>query len=318
MAIEYLRLSLTDRCNLNCLYCTPQEKASFLKHEDLLRHEELARAAAAFARCGVKKIRLTGGEPLLRKNITGLVKMLKAVPGLKELAMTTNGVLLAPLAAELRAAGLDRVNVSLNSLNPAAYKRITGSDSLEAAWDGLMAALKAGFSEVKLNMVVMKGINDAEVPEFARLSMDFPVSVRFIEFFQTSARTAQLRDAYLSSAETRKRVEAAYGLLLQVPPGSTDGPAHVYQRRGAKGRLGFISGRSDYFCGACNRVRMDCTGRVYPCLFSPATHTLKDLLRAGTPEEALDDHIKKIFLVKSEYKRNSPTAGHIEMSDLGG
>jgi len=318
MAIDYLRLSLTDRCNLNCLYCTPREKASFLKHEDLLRHEELARAAAAFVSCGVKKIRLTGGEPLLRKNIVGLVKMLKAISGLKELAMTTNGVLLAPLAGELRAAGLDRVNVSLNSLNPAAYQRITGAGSLEDAWDGLMAARKAGFSEVKLNMVVMKGVNDAEIPEFARLAMDFPVSVRFIEFFQTSERSAQLRDAYLSSAETRKRIEAVYGPLQEVPPGPTDGPAHVYRRQGARGKLGFISGRSDYFCGACNRVRMDCTGKVYPCLFSPSTHTLKDLLRAGAPDEALADHIKKIFLVKSEYKRDSSTAGHIEMSSLGG
>lgn len=318
MAVEYLRLSLTDRCNLNCLYCTPREKASVLRHDELLRHEELARAAAAFVRCGVKKVRLTGGEPLLRKNIVGLVALLRAVPGLKELAMTTNGVGLKELAVPLREAGLDRVNVSLNSLKPAAYKRITGTDKLEDAWDGLMAAVRAGFAEVKLNMVVMKGLNDAEIPEFARLSMDFPLSVRFIELFRTSARSAELEGAYLSSAETRARIEAVYGPLRRVPPGPNDGPAQIYQRQGAKGKIGFISGRSDYFCGACNRVRMDCAGRVYPCLFSPSTHTLKDLLRAGADEEALADHIKKIFLIKSEYKRNSPTAGHVEMSDLGG
>ena len=318
MAVDYLRLSLTDRCNLNCVYCTPQEKAGYLKHDDLLRHEELARAAAAFVRAGVKKIRLTGGEPLLRKNILGLVRMLKAIPGLKELAMTSNGVQLRDLAVPLREAGLDRVNVSLNSLKPAVYKRITGAEALEDAWDGLMAAVRAGFSEVKLNVVVMKGVNDAEIPEFARLSMDFPLSVRFIEFFPANERSKTLKDALFTTAETKKRIEDVYGPLLQVPPGPTDGPAHVYKRSGAKGKIGFISGRSDYFCGACNRVRMDCTGKVYPCLFSPSTHDLKGLLRAGAEEAALVDHIKKIFLVKSNYKKNSPSSGHIEMSSIGG
>ncbi|MBI4351466.1 MAG: GTP 3',8-cyclase MoaA [Elusimicrobia bacterium] len=318
MAIDYLRLSLTDRCNLNCSYCTPLEKKGFLTHGELLRHEELARAAAAFARVGVKKIRLTGGEPLLRRNIVGLVRLLKAIPGLKELAMTTNGVLLRDLAGQLREAGLDRVNISLNTLNPATYDKITGSAALEDAWDGLMAALKGGFSEVKLNMVVMKGVNDAEVRDFARLSMDFRLSVRFIEFFPTNRRSAYLSHTLFTTAETRKLVEKAYGPLTELPPGRGSGPARVFRLTGAKGKIGFISGRSDYFCGSCNRVRMDCTGRVYPCLFSPSTHTLRDLLRAGADEDALADHIKKIFLVKSDYKKDSPSAGHIEMSSLGG
>lgn len=318
MAIDYLRLSLTDRCNLNCIYCTPLEKSGFLAHDDLLRHEELARAAAAFVKVGVKKIRLTGGEPLLRKNIVGLVKLLKAIPGLKELAMTTNGVLLRDLALQLRGAGLDRVNISLNTLNPAAYKRVTGSAALEDAWDGLMAALKAGFSEVKLNVVVMKGVNEAEVPEFARLSIDFPLSVRFIEFFPTNKRSVHLAHALFTTSETKKLVEKAYGPLTELPPGRGSGPARIFKFSGAKGKIGFISGRSDYFCGACNRVRMDCTGKIYPCLFSPSTHNLKDLLRAGAEEAVLADYIKKIFLVKSSYKKDSASAGHIEMSSLGG
>lgn len=317
-AIEYLRLSLTDRCNLNCAYCTPLGKGGFLQHGDLLRHEELARAAAAFVRAGVTKIRLTGGEPLVKKNIVGLVGMLKAIPGLKELAMTTNGVLLKDLAAPLRAAGLDRVNVSLNSLDARTYKRIAGEDKMEEAWDGLMAATRAGFSAVKLNVVVMKGYNEAEAPEFARLSIDFPLAVRFIEFFPANARSRALGDVLVPTAETKKRIEAVYGPLRRVPPAPGDGPAQLYTRADGKGRIGFISGRSDYFCGGCNRVRMDCTGRVFPCLFSPSTHTLKDLLRSGAPDDALTDHIKKIFLVKSNYKKDSPTAGAIEMSDLGG
>ncbi len=318
MAVEYLRLSLTDRCNLNCIYCTPREKKGFLKHEDLLRHEEIARAAAAFVRAGVKKIRLTGGEPLVRKNLVGLIKMLRPIPGLKELALTTNGLLLKNLAVPLREAGLDRVNISLDTLNPATFRRITGSEGVDEVWDGLMASLKAGFDEVKLNVVVMKGVNDSEVPEFARLSMDFPLSVRFIEFFPANERAAGLKDALFTTAETKKRIEAVYGPLQRVPPGPNDGPAQVYKRKGAKGKIGFISGRSDYFCGACNRVRMDCTGKVYPCLFSPPTHDLKDLLRGGASDEAVAEYIRKIFLVKSGYRKDSPTAGHVEMSSLGG
>lgn len=318
MAIDYLRLSLTDRCNLNCIYCTPLGKSGFLAHAELLRHEELARAAAAFVRAGVTKIRLTGGEPLLRKNIVGLVKLLKAIPGLKELAMTTNGLLLRDLAVQLREAGLDRVNISLNTLDPAAYERVTGSASLEDAWDGLMAALKAGFSEVKLNVVVMKGVNDAEIREFARLSMDFRLSVRFIEFFPTNKRSVNLSHAVFTTVETKKLIEKAYGPLTELPPGRGSGPARVFKLTGAKGKIGFISGRSDYFCGSCNRLRMDCTGKVYPCLFSPSTHTLRDLLRAGAGDDVLVDYIKKIFLVKSNYKKDSPSAGHIEMSSLGG
>ncbi len=318
MAIDYLRLSLTDRCNLNCIYCTPLEKKGFLTHDELLRHEEIARAAAAFVGAGVKKIRLTGGEPLLRKNIVGLVKLLKAIPGLKELAMTTNGVLLRDLAGQLREAGLDRVNISLNTLNPATYERITGSAALEDAWDGLMAALKGGFSEVKLNVVVMKGVNEAEIKEFARLSKDFRLSVRFIEFFPTNKRSVNLAHALFTTAETKKLVEKAYGPLTELPPARGGGPARVFKLSGAKGKIGFISGRSDYFCGSCNRLRMDCTGKIYPCLFSPSTHSLRDLLRAGAEEAVLADYIKKIFLVKSDYKKDSPSAGNIEMSSLGG
>ncbi|OGR62625.1 MAG: cyclic pyranopterin phosphate synthase MoaA [Elusimicrobia bacterium GWB2_63_22] len=316
--VDYLRLSLTDRCNLNCVYCTPLEKAGFLKHDELLRHEELARAAAAFVRAGVTKIRLTGGEPLLKRNIVGLVHLLRAIPGLKELALTTNGLLLGPLAPELRAAGLDRVNISLDTLRRKTFQEITGSDGLARVWEGINASLAAGFSEVKLNAVLMKGVNSGEAPDFARLTGERPLTVRFIEFYPANARAARLKGALFTTAETKRSIEDALGPLEELPAARSDGPARVYKLPGAKGKIGFISGRSSYFCGACNRVRMDCTGRVYPCLFSPATHSLKDLLRAGAPDEALADYIRKIFLVKSNYKKDSSTAGHIEMSSLGG
>ncbi len=318
MAVEYLRISLTDRCNLNCVYCTPLEKQGFLPHGDLLRHEELTRAAAAFVRAGVKKIRLTGGEPLLKKNILELVRLLRAIPGLQELALTTNGLLLGDLAGGLRAAGLDSVNISLDSLALATFREITGSDGLDKVLDAITKALAAGFAGVKLNVVLMKGINDGEAADFARLSVDRPLEVRFIEFFPANERSDRLKDALFTTAETVKKIEQALGPLTQVPAAAGGGPARVYSLAGARGKIGFISGRSDYFCGSCNRVRMDCTGKVYPCLFSPATHDLREPLRGGADDAALTGYIKKIFAVKADYKKDSASAGHIEMSSLGG
>lgn len=318
MGIDYLRLSLTDRCNLNCVYCTPLEKRGFLRHEDLLRHEEIARAVAAFVRAGVRKVRLTGGEPLVKKNIVGLVGMLREIPGLEELALTTNGLLLPELAAPLREAGLDRVNISLDSLKRETFERITGADAFEKVWRGVEAALGTWPRGVKLNVVLMRRLNDAEAADFARLTLGRPLAVRFIEFYATNDRAARLGDALVPTAETRRRIEDALGPLEAVAPSASDGPARIYKLRGAAGRIGFISGRSDYFCGACNRVRMDCAGKVYPCLFSGATHDLKDLLRRGAPEEALASYIKKIFLVKSNHRKDTPGSGHIEMSSIGG
>ncbi len=318
IGIDYLRLSLTDRCNLNCVYCTPLEKNGSLRHEDLLRHEEIARAVAAFVKAGVRKVRLTGGEPLVKKNIVGLLRMLRGVPGLEELALTTNGMLLAELAAPLREAGLDRVNISLDSLKKETFGKITGADAFGRVWRGVEAALEMWPRGVKLNVVLMRRLNDAEAADFARLTLDRPLAVRFIEFYATNERAARLGDALVPTAETRRRIEDALGPLEAVVPSAADGPARVYKLRGAAGRIGFISGRSDYFCGACNRVRMDCTGKVYPCLFSGVTHDLKDLLRRGAPEEALASYIKKIFLVKSNHRKDTPGAGHIEMSSIGG
>lgn len=318
MGIDYLRLSLTDRCNLNCIYCTPLEKNGFLPHEDLLRHEEIARAAAAFVRAGIKKIRLTGGEPLIKKNVLELVRLVRAIPGLQELALTTNGLLLGKLAGDLREAGLDRVNISLDTLSRKTFREITGYDGLDKVWDGMMKSLAAGFTEVKLNVIILKGINDGEVADFAGLSAAYPVTVRFIEFFPANKRSSGFSRALFTTAETRKKIEDAFGPLVRVPAGNGGGPARVYALAGAKGKIGFISGRSGYFCGSCNRVRMDCAGRIYPCLFSPPTHSLRESLRESADDDALVDYIKNAFLIKSEYKKDSASTGHIEMSSLGG
>jgi len=318
MAIDYLRLSLTDRCNLNCVYCTPLEKSRYLAREELLTHEEITRAAAAFVKAGVKKIRLTGGEPLIKKDVVKLAGMIKAIPGLKELALTTNGVCLAAMAGDLRKAGVDCVNVSLDTLKRETFKRITGVDRFDKVWSGVQKSLRAGFKRVKLNVVVMGGVNDGEIADFAGLSVDYPLTVRFIEFFPVNKRSVKLEGALLPTAEVKRRIERVYGRLLPAGPVKGGGPARGYRMKGAKGEIGFISGRSGYFCGSCNRVRMDCSGNVYPCLFSPPVHSLRGRLRNGATCAELARHIKKIFLVKSKYRKDSASAGHIEMSSIGG
>jgi len=189
---------------------------------------------------------------------------------------------------------------------------------LDKVLAGIKKSLEAGFTGVKLNVVLLKDINHAEAAAFAKLSVDQPLDVRFIEYFPTNDRSGRLAGALYTTAQTKQAIEAALGPLTRLPPKPGGGPASIYALAGAKGKIGFISGRSDNFCGACNRIRLDCTGKVYPCLFSPATHNLRDLLRSGADDAALTAYVKKIFLVKSNYKKDSPSAGNIEMSSIGG
>jgi len=317
MAIDYLRLSLTDRCNLNCVYCTPLEKSRFLPREEILTHEETARAAGAFVKAGVRKIRLTGGEPLIKKDIVKLTAMLKAIPGLEELALTTNGVCLADMADKLKAAGLDRVNISVDTLKKEKFKAITGYDMFDPVWRGIEKSLEAGFFAIKLNVILMRGINDGEIADFARLSIEHPLTVRFIEFFPTNKRSARMTGALIRTEEVKKQIETVFGALSETASARSGGPARCYALKNARGTLGFISGRSDNFCGVCNRVRMDCSGKVYPCLFAGATHDLRPLLRGSADDAALVEYAKSLFLVKSKYSKAS-ASGHIEMSSIGG
>jgi GTP 3',8-cyclase len=315
--IDYLRLSLTDRCNLNCIYCTPLEKSKFLERHELLTHEERARAAGAFVAAGIRKIRLTGGEPLIKRNVVGLIGMIGAIPGLEELALTTNGICLEEMSAGLKEAGLDLVNISVDSLKKERFKAITGYDGFETVWRGIQKALGTGFKKVKLNVVLMKGVNDDEAADFAKLSLDYPLSVRFIELFNTNRRSGLLADALVTTAEAKKKIESKLGPLSKAAPQAGGGPAEAHKLRGARGELGFISGSSSSFCGACNRVRLDCAGRIYPCLFSAATHDLRPLLRSGAPAEELAAYIRSAFLVKYDHNK-STGPGHIEMSSIGG
>ncbi len=316
--INYLRLSLTDHCNLNCVYCTPLEKSGFLAHEQVLRYEEIKRLVTVFVRAGIRKVRLTGGEPLLKKDVIFLIRMLRSIEGLEELSMTTNGTLLNDYAGFLKEAGLDRINISLDTLKKGRFKTITGKDCFAQVWQGIMAALKAGLAPVKLNVVLMRGINDDEIEDFARLALEYPVNVRFIEFFHTNFRAKKLFHVLVSSAEVKKIIENSLGRLNPVNDFLGNGPAEYYSLKGAQGALGFISATTGNFCGSCNRVRVDCAGKISPCLFSGPALDSRLFLRASFNDDKLLDEIQRVFVLKPIYNKGKIFERKVEMSSIGG
>lgn len=278
--IDYLRLSVTDRCNFRCAYCLPASFASFSDHAAVLSDAELVLAVTAFAGMGFSRVRLTGGEPLVRPGIVALTRRLAQVPGVRDLSMSTNGALLAPLARDLARAGLRRVNVSLDTLEPARFKALTRFGDLAAVLEGIDAAAEAGLGPLKLNVVVARDINDSEIPDFVALTERRPLHVRFIELmpmgeagFYSEARRVPLPE-----------MRAAAGRLEAVSPDERPeggGPARVYRRPGAAGTVGFISALSCGFCDACNRVRLTSQGTLYPCLDGEEGVDLKGPIRSG-------------------------------------
>ena len=275
--IDYLRISLTDLCNLRCLYCMPAEGVEKLRHKEILSLEEIAEIAAAAAGLGVRKLRLTGGEPLVRRGVLGLVEKLAALPGIEELAMTTNGVLLPKFARELKAAGLTRVNVSLDTLDEEKYRRITRGGELKDALAGIEAALAAGLEPVKLNAVLIGGFNDDEIPALAALTRDRPLEMRFIELMP-------IGDTELFGAEAYLPADAVLERLPELKPlsGKTGGVARLYVLPGARGKVGLIRPVSCSFCGECNRVRLTADGFLKPCL-----HSGKEIMLRGLHGDAL-------------------------------
>ena len=319
MMIDYLRFSLTDRCNLNCLYCAPLDRSQFLSHREVLTYEEIIRTVSLFVKLGIKKLRLTGGEPLIKKNIVWLIRMLKAIRGLDEIALTTNGVYLKELACSLKDAGLDRLNISIDTLNRERYKAITGFDFFCNVWAGIEKAIEAGFDPVKLNVILMKGINDDGVEDFVRLTFNHSLIVRFIEFFPTNKRSMKLADSLIRNDVIKKRINSYFGKMERVYDIRGNGPAEYYKLKGSKGSVGFISSASENFCAGCNRIRIDCAGRICPCLFSGHTHDIKPLLRdSARDDESIIGYIKEVFEVKSKYRKNSNACHQVEMSSIGG
>ncbi|MCC6272090.1 MAG: GTP 3',8-cyclase MoaA [Deltaproteobacteria bacterium] len=295
--IEYLRLSVTDLCNLRCRYCMPLEGAVKRERSDILSFEEIARVVAAFARQGVKGVRLTGGEPLLRKDLPRLIEMLHAVPGIEELSLTTNGVQLAAQAEALRRAGLDRVNVHLDTLDPEKFRQITRWGRLEEVLAGLRAAKEAGFSPLKLNAVLIKGWNDSEAEAMLRFAAQEGLILRWIELMPIGPGL-EMSDRFLPSSWVRERLEKQYRLL---PYGKRlgRGPAEYYKVFELNAVVGFIHAVSEPFCEKCNRVRLSADGRLQDCLAYDESESLLDLLRRpGVREADLEAKILRMIQIK--------------------
>ncbi|MFP4345558.1 MAG: GTP 3',8-cyclase MoaA [Anaerolineales bacterium] len=296
--IEYLRVSVTDRCNLRCAYCMPEEGVPNIPHDDILRYEELVRIVRVAVGMGLHHVRLTGGEPLVRKGLVDFVEQLGALSGLDDLSMTTNGILLTRYAHPLAEAGLARVNISLDTLRPERFQRITRWGTLEQVLQGREAALAAGLRPVKSNTVVVRGLNDDEVVDLARLTLQPDWHVRFIEVMPLGEGALWSGNGVVPTTEIRTQVEEALGTLIPVRGERGAGPARYYQLPGAGGTLGFISPVTEHFCQACNRLRLTSDGKLLPCLMSNRAINLRDALRAGADDEALREIFRKAILAK--------------------
>jgi cyclic pyranopterin phosphate synthase len=296
--IDYMRISVTDRCNLRCIYCMPPEGLSPIEHREILRYEEIVRVMKVAARVGVRKVRITGGEPLVRKNIPHLIQLMRDIDGISDLSLTTNGALLEEYAEELAAAGLGRVNISLDSLKPERYREITRGGDIEAVFRGIEAARKAGLLPVKINIVPIRGLNDDEIIDFARMTLHFPYQVRFIEFMPIGRQYLWKPENFMSVAEIRSVI----GRTGRLNPAKLrkSGPARYFKFDGAAGVIGFISPLSNHFCGECSRLRLTADGKLRPCLFSETEIDLKPALRSDAPDYEIERLIRLSIEVKPE------------------
>ena len=286
-SIEYLRISVTDRCNFRCVYCMPEAGLPWLPKANILSYEEIAEIVRQLAPMGLRRLRITGGEPTIRPQLERLIAQLRAVPGVEDIALSTNGVKLPELGAPLRRAGLDRVNISADSLRPdriaAIARRNLGFDPASAA----RAAQMAGLDPIKLNVVVMRGINDDEVVDFARLTLENPWHVRFIELMPVGDLRELTWDHVVPSDEILSRISALGPLEPAAGPARGNGPATYYRLPGAAGTIGVITPMTHTYCGTCNRVRLTADGRLRTCLYGDHEVNLRDALRAGEPLEPL-------------------------------
>lgn len=307
--ITYLRLSVTDLCDLRCIYCMPEHGVPKRAHSEICSLEELCDMAAAAVSLGVRKVRITGGEPLVRRGVVSLCRMLRALPGLEELCLTTNGVRLPELAAPLREAGVDRLNISLDTLRPERYRSITRIGELSSVLRGLDAAEAAGFSHTKLNCVLMGGVNDDEIEDFVRLTQARPLSVRFIELMPMGACAKWEKARFLPAGAVLDRVP-------ELEPAGTDGVSQLYRIPGAAGTVGLIEPMSHAFCAECSRIRITADGKLKPCL-----HADTEIALRGLHGESLLDALRQGIARKPErhaLMRDGQSHAGRCMSEIGG
>lgn len=317
--LNYLRISITDRCNLRCLYCAPGGLVPKLAHDEILRYEEILRVIRIGVSLGISKVRLTGGEPLMRAGVYEFLKELSSVDGLSDISLTTNGVMLLENIEKIEAAGIKRINISLDTLNREKFKYITGYDRFDQVWAGIEKAYAHGFDPIKLNVVALKGYNDDEFVDLARLSMTYPFHIRFIEYMPIGNPLMKSGD-YILAPDIQSRL-SVLGDLVPVERKGMDGPAQRYRLKDARGEIGFIQAMSQHFCHTCNRLRLTANGQLRPCLLSDKQLDIRSPLRSGCS----DDELKAVFFRAVQYKHEShhfapgsPFRVHGAMSDIGG
>jgi len=295
--IDYIRLSVTDRCDLRCFYCLPEGFHDFIEPDEWLTFDEIERVIAAFSSLGVRRVRVTGGEPLVRKNLADLTTRLSQLPGIDDLSLSTNAVGLARHAHALKASGVERINVSLDTLRADRFREIT-KGRLDKVLAGLMAAKTAGFAPIKINMVMMKGINDDEVGDMVEFCIEHDFTLRFIETMPMGETGRHATDHYVNLQEVKKNLGQRYELIPGVMPGG--GPARYVQVAGTDLRIGFITPISQHFCETCNRVRLSVDGTLYLCLGQENSYPLRELLRSGVDDEGLKLAIMEALALKPE------------------
>ncbi len=317
--LNYLRISITDRCNLQCRYCVPHDLVPKLSQAEILTYEEILRVVRVATRLGISKVRVTGGEPLVRKGVYDFFEKLIATEGLKDVSLTTNGVLLQDNLLKIKSAGIARINVSLDTLNRKKYRQITGYDVFDRVWQGIEKAHALGFYPIKLNIVALHGVNDDELVEMARLSIRYPFHVRFIEFMPIGKSDFN-SDSLLLVPEIKERIRTI-GNLIAVQGMRHDGPAQRYKFKDAKGEVGFIPALSQHFCNKCNRLRLTASGHLRPCLLADHQEDLKGLLRKGCS----DQELANIFFRAIQHKPSdhslavqNPTRVCSQMRAIGG
>ena len=310
-SITYLRISVTELCNLRCRYCMPEEGVCKKSHAEMLTEDEIIRAVEAAASLGITKLRITGGEPLIKKNIVSICRRASKVPGINEVCLTTNGILLPELARPLREAGVSRLNLSLDTLNPEKYAYITRTGDIDTFWKGFHAAMEAGFDKIKLNAVLIGGFNDDEIVSLAELTRKYPVDMRFIEMMPMCDGAEFGPEAYIPFTRV---LEA----LPEAQPSEKDGGvAKLYRLRGALGNIGLISPVSAHFCGECNRIRLTADGKVKPCLHASAEYPLK-----GLDFDGMRAQLEKAIRGKPQWHGDLDAAHHSQagrnMNQIGG
>lgn len=302
--LNYLRISITDRCNLKCMYCVPRDRIPKLPYKEILSYEEILRVVNIGIRLGISKVRITGGEPLVRKGVYHFLDQLTKLEGLEDISLTTNGVLLRDHIEKIKSAGIKRINISLDTLNRKKFKKITGFDLFDQVWEGIEMAREMGFYPIKINVVPLRNVNDDEIIDMAELSMKYPFHVRFIEYMPMGVHPVNI-DRQLLMPEIKEYIKPL-GRLISVDRSLNDGPAERFKLESAPGEIGFIRPISRHFCNTCNRLRLTASGQLRPCLMSDKQEDFKSVLRKGSSNRELTE----VFL---KAVRHKPSEHHLDI-----